>query len=120
MVKFRRDRLTWIAYVVRAWYGYLQAAPGLVIIHLRGELNLSYAVAGLHIAGFAAGSMIAGLSSGPLELVLGRRTLFWSAAALMGAGAIGLTAGRVAPGGVGPVVGFGGGGGGVLPADPGR
>lgn len=38
---FRRDRLTWVAYVVLAWFAYLQAAPGLVIVHLREELKLS-------------------------------------------------------------------------------
>ena len=43
---FRRDRLTWIAYVVLAWFAYLQAAPGLVIGYLRDELGLSYSTAG--------------------------------------------------------------------------
>ena len=36
---FGRDRLTWVAYVVLAWFAYLQAAPGLVIGHLRDELG---------------------------------------------------------------------------------
>ena len=109
--EFRRDRLTWVAYVVLAWFAYLQAAPGLVIVHLRDELDLSYSTGGLHVAAFAAGSMVAGLVSARLERALGRRTLFWSAAALMGAGAIGLTAGRIAAVTVGSVLvmGFGGG-----------
>src|SRR5689334_5069695 len=108
---FRRDRLTWIAYVVLAWFAYLQAAPGLVIAHLRDELHLSYATGGLHVAAFAAGAMVAGVSSARLERALGRRTLLWSAAALMGAGAVGLTAGRVAPATVGSVLVMGLGGG---------
>src|SRR3712207_2613667 len=91
---FRRDRLTWIAYVLLAWFAYLQAAPGLVIPHLRDELGLSYATGGLHVAAFAAGSMVAGMIAARLERTLGRRTLLWSAAALMGAGSTGLTAGR--------------------------
>jgi MFS family permease len=95
-MEFRRDRLTWIAYSLLAWFAYLQAAPGLVIGHLRDELDLSYSTGGLHVAAFAAGSMVAGVISARLERALGRRTLFWSAAALMGAGAIGLTAGRIA------------------------
>src|SRR5919106_2073603 len=94
--EFRRDRLTVIAYVVLAWFAYLQAAPGLVIGHLRDELELSYSTGGLHVAAFAAGSLVAGVISPRLERTLGRRTLFWSAASLMGAGAIGLTAGRIA------------------------
>jgi fucose permease len=108
---FRRDRLTWVAYVVLAWFAYLQAAPGLVIVHLRDELDLSYSTGGLHVAAFAAGSTVAGVISARLERALGRRTLFWSAAALMGAGAIGLTAGRIAAVTVGSVLVMGAGGG---------
>src|SRR3954469_5530145 len=109
--KFRRDRLTWIASGVLAWFAYLQAAPGLVIAHLRDELDLSYSTGGLHVAAFAAGSMVAGVTSARLEHALGRRALLWSAAALMGAGAIGLTAGRVAEVTVGSVLVMGLGGG---------
>jgi MFS family permease len=109
--EFRRDRLTWIAYVMLAWFAYLQAAPGLVIVHLRAELHLSYSTGGLHVAAFAAGSMVAGVISARLERALGRRTLLWSAAALMGAGTIGLTAGRVAEVTIGSVLVMGVGGG---------
>jgi fucose permease len=109
--EFRRDRLTWIAYVVLAWFAYLQAAPGLVIVHLRDELHLSYSTGGLHVAAFAAGSMVAGVVSPRLERALGRRTLLWSAATLMGAGAIGLTAGRIAAVTVGSLLVMGVGGG---------
>lgn len=111
---FRRDRLTWVAYVVLAWFAYLQAAPGLVIVHLREELKLSYATAGLHVAAFAAGSMVAGVISARLERALGRRRLLWSAAALMGGGAIGLTAGTTAGVTVASVLAMGVGGGLVL------
>src|SRR3712207_727811 len=108
---FRRDRLTWIVYVVLAWFAYLQAAPGLVIVHLRDELDLSYSTGGLHVAAFAAGSTVAGVISARLERALGRRRLWWSAAALIGAGAIGLTAGRIAAVTVGSVLVMGVGGG---------
>ncbi len=90
--EFRRDRLTWVAYAVLAWFAYLQAAPGLVIPHLRDELDLSYATGGLLVASFAAGSMLAGALAARLERALGRRRLLWSAAAALGAGLIGLTA----------------------------
>ena len=109
--EFRRDRLTWVVYGMLAWFAYLQAAPGLVVVHLRDELGLSYAVGGLHIAAFAAGSMVAGGISATLERALGRRTLFWSAAVVMGAGAAGLTAGRVAAVTIGAVLVMGVGGG---------
>ena len=62
---FRRDRLTWVAYVVLAWFAYLQAAPGIVIVHLRDELGLSYSTGGLLVAAFAAGSLVAGRRSRP-------------------------------------------------------
>ncbi|HEY7074125.1 MAG TPA: MFS transporter [Solirubrobacteraceae bacterium] len=108
---FRRDRLTWVAYVVLGWFAYLQAAPGLIIVHLHAELGLSYATGGLHVSAFAAGAMVAGVASARLERALGRRALLWSAAAVMGAGAIGLTAGRVAEVTVGSVLVMGLGGG---------
>ena len=110
-MEFRRDRLTWIAYVVLAWFAYLQAAPGLVIGHLRDELHLSYSVGGLHVAAFAAGAMVAGVIAARLERGLGRHALFWSGAAVMGAGAIGFAAGQIAEVTVGSVLvmGFGGG-----------
>jgi MFS family permease len=109
--RFHRDRLTWIAYVLLAWFAYLQAAPGLVIVHLRDELDLSYSTGGLHVAAFAAGSMVAGVISTRLERVLGRRALLWSAAALMGAAAIGLTVGGIVEVTVGSVLIMGVGGG---------
>ena len=56
-MEFARDRLTWVAYALLAWFAYLQAAPGLVVPHLRDELDLSYSVGGLHVAAFAAGSV---------------------------------------------------------------
>jgi fucose permease len=109
--RFTRDRLTWVAYVVIAWYAYLQAAPGLVVTHLRDELDLSHLVGGLHVAAFAAGSVVAGAAAARLERALGRRALLWSAAAVMGAGAAGLATARLAPATVGGtfVMGLGGG-----------
>jgi fucose permease len=116
VTEFGRDRLTWVAYGMLAWFAYLQAAPGLIIGHLRDELDLSYSTGGLHIAAFAAGSMLAGVSSAALERAVGRRTLFWAAAAVMAAGAVGLTAGRSAAVTVGSVFVMGVGGGLLLVA----
>jgi MFS family permease len=111
---FRRDRLTAVVYVVAAWFAYLQASPGLVVVHLRDELGLSYSVAGLHVAAFAAGSTAAGVVSAQLERWLGRGRLLWSAVAVLGVGVIGLTAGRIAEVTVGSVLVMGIGGGLVL------
>ena len=94
-----------------AWFAYLQAAPGLVIGHLRDELHLSYSVGGLHVAAFAAGAMVAGAVAARVERRLGRRALFWSGATVMGAGAIGFAAGQIAEVTVGSVLVMGLGGG---------
>ena len=97
MAPFVRDRLTWLAYAMLAWFAYLQAAPGLIVPHLRDELHLSYSTGGLHVAAWAAGSVIAGVITAPLERRFGRRAVFWLAPAGMAAGVIVLTLGRIAP-----------------------
>ena len=81
---FTRDRVTWIAYALLAWFAYLQAAPGLIVGHLRDEFGLSYSTGGLHIAAFAAGAVVAGLVSGAIERAVGRRVLFWASAGRSG------------------------------------
>ena len=96
MEPFARDRLTWLAYAMLGWFAYLQAAPGLIVPHLREELHLSYAAGGRHVAAFAAGSIVAGLAGGALERRIGRRALFWAASATLAAGLAPLTLGRAA------------------------
>src|SRR5919112_1845023 len=91
-MEFSRDRLTWIAYGLLAWFAYLQAAPGLIVGHLRDEFRLSHTTGGLHVAA----ALVAGLISGPVERRIGRRALFWASAGLMSLGALGLTGGRSA------------------------
>ena len=109
-MEFRRDRLTWVAYGLLAWFAFLQAAPGLIVPHLRDELDLSYSIGGLHVASFAAGSVIAGLVAGRVERRLGRRRLFWFSAALMALGTVALTLGRAPAATIGAlfVMGVGG------------
>lgn len=94
MPTFVRDSLTRAGYVMIAWFAYLQASPGLVVPHLRDELGLTYFVGGLHVAAFSGGAMLAGAGSSWLERALGRNRVLWSGAAVLGVGAIGLTAGR--------------------------
>ena len=106
-----RDRLTWVVYGMLAWFAYLQAAPGLVVAHLRDELGLSYAVGGLHVAAFAAGEHGRGRDLGDA----GARARTADAVLVCrrgdGCGGRGLTAGRVAAVTIGAVLvmGFGGG-----------
>ena len=106
-----RDRLTWVAYVMLAWFAYLQAAPGLVVPHLRDELDLSYTAGGLHVAAFAVGSIGAGLLLPRLESRVGRRLVLWWSSAVLALGTLALTAGDRVEATVGAllVMGFGGG-----------
>ena len=88
-----RDRLTWLAYALLAWFAYLQASPGLVVGRLRDELDLGYAAGGLYVAAFALGSTVGGLATTRCERALGRRRLVWASAGVLAVGAVGLTAG---------------------------
>ena len=114
MPVFERDSLTRVAYLMIAWFAYLQAAPGLVVPHLRDELGLGYLVGGLHVAAFAAGAMLAGTLSSRLEDAVGRHRLVWSGAALLAAGTVGLAAGRTVEQTIGATLLMGVGGGLVL------
>jgi fucose permease len=111
-----RDRLTWLAYALLAWFAYLQAVPSLVVPHLRQELDVGYAFGGLYVAAFAGGSTLGGLVSPALERALGRRALLWTSPGLMAAGATGLTLGRTAGTTLGAVLVLGMGGGLLLSA----
>ncbi|HWT24579.1 MAG TPA: MFS transporter, partial [Solirubrobacteraceae bacterium] len=91
---FRRDRVTWLAYAMLGWFAYLQASIGLVVPHLRDELDLGYTAAGLHVAAFAAGATVSGTIAGRVEARIGRRALFWTGATGMAAGAVALVAAR--------------------------
>ncbi len=110
-MSFRRDQVTWLGYALLAWFAYLQAAPGLVVPFLRDELDIGYTTGGLHVAAFATGSILAGLTATRIEAAFGRRALLWGSAATMALGVAGLTAGQVAAATVGSllVAGYGGG-----------
>ena len=103
-----------MAYAMLAWFAFLQAAPGLVVPHLRDELDIGYSVGGLHVAAFATGSILAGLTAGALERRFGRRALLWGSAAVLALGTVGLTLGRVPAATVGALLVAGWGGAGLL------
>src|SRR3954452_863208 len=103
MTDFHRDRMTWVLYVVAAWFAFLQAAPGLVVPHLREELGFSYSVGGLLLAAFAGGSVVAGLLSARLDALLGRTRLLWVAAAVLATGAVALTRAGAVPAAAGSI-----------------
>lgn len=91
---FVRDRFTWLAYGMLAYFAYLQAALGPAIPFVRQELNLSYTVAGFHASAMALGMIVSGLSTDRAAARWGRRPIFWIGGAGMALGALLLTAAR--------------------------
>jgi len=80
---FKRDRFTGLAYLLVAFFAYLQAAWGPLMPFLRDELALSYTLAGLHFSAFALGMVLAGLSSRQVHHHWGSRWAIWGGAAGM-------------------------------------
>lgn len=74
---FVRDRFTWLAYLMLAFFSYTASTRGPLIPFLREELDLNYSVAGLHLSAFAIGMVIAGLTNATLTKRFGRAWLFW-------------------------------------------
>ena len=58
---FVRNDFTWLAYVMLAYFAYLQASFGPLMPFLRAELHLSYTIGSLHVSAFALGMVLAGL-----------------------------------------------------------
>lgn len=88
---FIRDRFTWLAYFMAAYFSYLQAALGPLMPFVRDELGISYTVSGLHFSAFALGTILAGLVSDRLTQKWGRTFNLWGGAVGMSAGALCLT-----------------------------
>jgi fucose permease len=91
---FRRDRLTWLAYLLLAFYGYFLNILGPITPFLKEELKLSYTVSSLHFSAFAVGILAIGLIGHAVIARLGRWTALWIGAFGMSAGAIALVAGQ--------------------------
>ncbi len=74
---FRRDRFTWLAYILLAYYGYFLNILGPVTPFLKDELHLSYTLSSLHFTAFAVGILIVGLSGHILIRRIGRWRALW-------------------------------------------
>jgi fucose permease len=88
---FVRDRFTWLAYLMLAYFAYMQSAVGPLMPFLRQELHLSYTITGLHLSAFALGMVISGLTGEKVARRWGRRLMFWGGGAGLAVGANGLT-----------------------------
>ncbi|MFN8531064.1 MAG: MFS transporter [Anaerolineae bacterium] len=91
---FTRDRFTWLAYFLLAYFAVMQAALGPLMPFLRAELDLNYTTAALHVSAFALGMIVAGATGERLAHRMGRRRLFWLGGGGMALGALGLILAR--------------------------
>ena len=86
--RFTRDRLTWMAYLLLAYFAYLVSILGPILPFLREQLRLTYAGVSLHLSALAAVEIAAGLLGDWVVRVLGRWAALWTGAVGMAVGAL--------------------------------
>ena len=91
---FTRDRLTWLAYGMLAYFAYLEASLGSVLPFIRAELHLDYALVAWHFSVFGAGMIVAGLTADQLIRRFGRANAFWGGGIGMAFGSLLLILGQ--------------------------
>jgi fucose permease len=91
---FHRDRFTWLAYLLLAFYGYFLNILGPITPFLKEELKLSYTVSSLHFTAFAVGILLIGLSGHTLIQRVGRWYSLWIGAFGISVSALILLAGQ--------------------------
>ena len=74
---FHRDRFTWLAYLLFAFFAYFLNILGPITPFLKDELGLSYTVSSLHFTAYAVGVLLTGLSGHILIERVGRRFALW-------------------------------------------
>jgi fucose permease len=93
---FHRDRFTWLAYFLLAFFSYFLNILGPITPFLKDELKLSYTVSSLHFTAFAVGILIVGFSGHILIQRIGRRRALWLGAFGMSGSVLILLAGKTA------------------------
>jgi fucose permease len=91
---FRRDRFTWLAYLLLAFYGYFLNILGPITPFLKDELKLSYTISSLHFTAFAVGILLVGVGGHLGIQRLGRGRSLWVGAIGISLGALLLISGR--------------------------
>ena len=91
---FKRNRFTWLLYLLLAFYAYFVNILGPITPFLKGELSLSYTISSLHFTGFALGIIIVGLGGHLLIRRTGRWRALWIGAAGMSLSVVLLVLGR--------------------------
>src|SRR5688572_26015439 len=93
---FHRDRFTWLAYLLFAFFAYFLNTFGPITPFLKDELGLSYTVSSLHFTAYAIGLLLAGLTGHILIERIGRRYALWLGAFGISLSAFILLAGKSA------------------------
>src|SRR5689334_12718547 len=91
---FHRDRFTWLAYLLFAFFAYFLNVLGPITPFLKDELKLSYTISSLHFTAYAVGILLTGLTSHMLIERLGRRGTLWLGAFGTSVSALILIAGK--------------------------
>jgi fucose permease len=84
--RFVRDRLTWEAFILLGYYGYLLNILGPITPFLKAKLNITYTLASFHFSAFAVGMILAGLGGDLVVKRLGRKRALWTGAMGMAGG----------------------------------
>lgn len=74
---FKRDRLTWMGYLLIGNYGFTMSALGPLMPFLRTELGIDYTTAAYHFSAWALGSLIAGMTGEKILASLGKKLTIW-------------------------------------------
>jgi fucose permease len=74
---FQRDRLTWLAYLSLAFYGYFLNVLGPITPFLKDELQLTYTVSSFHFTAFAIGILLIGAGGHLLIQRIGKQRSLW-------------------------------------------
>jgi predicted MFS family arabinose efflux permease len=91
---FSRDRLTWLAHLMLAYYAYVSGIFGPIMPFLRSELSLSYTQGGLHLTFFALGMILTGFFGSSLADRWGRKRILWGGSLGIALGCFALAFGR--------------------------
>jgi len=91
---YQRNRFTWLAYLLLAFYGYFLNILGPITPFLKSELKLSYTVSSLHFTAFAIGILLIGFGGHTVIQRIGRRRALWLGAFGMSVSALILLSGR--------------------------
>jgi fucose permease len=91
---FHRDKITWLAYGALSLFSFLGSMFGPALPFLREELDLNYAMAGLHTTSLAIGMIASSMVAPFLAVRLGRSTLLKGGGIGQALGAVLLITGR--------------------------